>query len=179
MRSRLLQLNFFIQFCKPDGNFRRSKRVAVLYKKKFLRAYTEWLKENWTHSKILMNTGAPGGGIAYNKCKKINGKLKGSCTVWCILDARMLVIYSSLIIFQRAELSTRSITHLCWRNWRTFWRKNAARKSSRVSCSCTTVSRLTGHMKSRRNWPTWASNVLIAHRILRIWPYRTTTYSLD
>jgi len=33
---------------------------------------------------------------------------------------------SSLIIFQRAKLSTRSITHLCWCNWSTFWRKNAA-----------------------------------------------------
>ena len=27
---------------------------------------------------------------------------------------------SSLIIFQRAKLSTRSITHLCWCNWGTF-----------------------------------------------------------
>jgi len=34
---------------------------------------------------------------------------------------------SSLIIFQMAKLSTRSITHLCWCNWRTFWRKNAHR----------------------------------------------------
>ena len=33
---------------------------------------------------------------------------------------------SSLIIFQRAKLSTRSITHLCWCNWRTFWRKYAS-----------------------------------------------------
>jgi len=33
---------------------------------------------------------------------------------------------SSLIIFQRAKLSMPSITHLCWCNWRTFWRKNAA-----------------------------------------------------
>ena len=30
---------------------------------------------------------------------------------------------SSLIIFQRAKLSTKSITHLCWCIWRTFWRK--------------------------------------------------------
>jgi hypothetical protein len=30
---------------------------------------------------------------------------------------------SSLIIFQRAKLSTRSISHLCRCNWRTFWRK--------------------------------------------------------
>ena len=28
-----------------------------------------------------------------------------------------------LIIFQRAKLSTRGFTHLCWRNWRIFWRK--------------------------------------------------------
>ena len=33
----------------------------------------------------------------------------------------------SLIIFQRAKLSTRSITYLCWCNRRTFWRKNAGR----------------------------------------------------
>jgi len=32
---------------------------------------------------------------------------------------------SSLIGFQKAKLSMRSITHLCWCNWRTFWRKNA------------------------------------------------------
>jgi len=33
---------------------------------------------------------------------------------------------SSLIIFQMAKLSTWSITYICWCNWRTFWRKNAA-----------------------------------------------------
>ena len=44
---------------------------------------------------------------------------------------------SSLIIFQRAKLSMRSITHLCWCNWRTFWKKNAAGRSPRGSCSCT------------------------------------------
>ena len=32
---------------------------------------------------------------------------------------------SSLIIFQKAKLPTRSITHLCCCNWRAFWRKNA------------------------------------------------------
>jgi len=31
---------------------------------------------------------------------------------------------SSLIIFQRAKLSTRSVTYPCCCNWRTFWRKN-------------------------------------------------------
>jgi len=86
---------------------------------------------------------------------------------------------SSLIIFQRAKLSTRSITHLCWCNWRTFWRKNAAGSSPRRSCSCTTMPRLTGHLQPRRNWPTWPPNVLITYPILRIWPRRTTTCSLD
>ena len=43
----------------------------------------------------------------------------------------------SFIIFQRAEQSTRRITYLCWCNWRTFWRKNAAGMSLRHSCSCT------------------------------------------
>ena len=79
----------------------------------------------------------------------------------------------------KGQTTTRSITHLCWCNWRTFWRKNAAGRSPRGSCSCTTMPRLTGHLQPRRNWPTWASNVLIIHPILRIWPCRTTTCSLD
>ena len=33
---------------------------------------------------------------------------------------------STLIIFQKAKLSTRIITHFYWCYWRTFWRKNAA-----------------------------------------------------
>ena len=60
-----------------------------------------------------------------------------------------------------------------------FWRKNAAGRSPRGSCSCTTMPRLTGHLQPRRNWPIWASNVLITHPILRIWHRRTTTCSLD
>jgi len=86
---------------------------------------------------------------------------------------------SPLIIFQRAKLSTRSITHLCWRNWRTFWRKNATGRSPRGSCSCTTMPRLTGNLQPRRNWATWASSVLITHPILRIWPRLTANCSLD
>jgi len=27
----------------------------------------------------------------------------------------------------KGQISTRSVTYLCWRNWRTFWRKNAGR----------------------------------------------------
>jgi len=56
---------------------------------------------------------------------------------------------------------------------------NAAGRSTRGSCSCTKMPRLTGHLQHRRNWPTWASNVLITHPILGIWPRRGTTWSLD
>ena len=80
---------------------------------------------------------------------------------------------TSLIIFQRAKLSTLTITHLCFCNWRTFWRKNAAR-SSRGSCFCMTMPRLTVLLQPRRNWPTWTSIVLITHLVLRIWLRRTT-----
>jgi len=73
---------------------------------------------------------------------------------------------SSFIIFQRAKLSKRGITHLCWCNLRTFWRKNATGRSPRGSCSCTTMPRLPGYLQPRRKWPTWASNVLITHPIL-------------
>ena len=48
-------------------------------------------------------------------------------------------ISSSLIIFQRAKLSTRSITHLSWCTWRTFWKKNNMVWSPRAFCSCTTM----------------------------------------
>jgi len=92
---------------------------------------------------------------------------------------RIKTVSSSLIIFQRAKLSTRCIIHLCWYNWRTFWRKTAAGSSPMGSCSCTTMPRLTGHLQPRRNWPTWASSVLMTHPILRIWPRRTITCSLD
>jgi len=69
------------------------------------------------------------------------------------------------------------ITHLCWCNWMAFWRKTPlAVRSPRGSCSCTTMPR---HLQPRRNWPTWASSVLITYPILRIWPRRTTTCSLD
>jgi len=79
---------------------------------------------------------------------------------------------------KRAKLSMRSVTHHCWCNWRTFWRKNAVR-SPRGSCSCMTMPWLTGHLQPRRNWPSWASTVLITHLILQIWPSQTTTCSLD
>jgi len=60
-----------------------------------------------------------------------------------------------------------------------FWSKNAVGRSPRGSCSCTTTSRLIRQLQIRRNWPTGASSDLITNPILRIWPRRTTTCSLD
>ena len=58
-------------------------------------------------------------------------------------------------------------------------KENVAGMLPRRSCSCTTIPRLAGHLQPRRNWLTWVSSVLITHPILRIWPRRTTTCSLD
>ena len=55
----------------------------------------------------------------------------------------------------------------------------ALQESHQGTCSCTTMPWLTGHLQPRRNWPTWASSVLITHSVLQIWPFQTTTYSLD
>jgi hypothetical protein len=38
---------------------------------------------------------------------------------------------------------------------------------------------LTGHLKPRRNWPTWASIVLITHPMLWIFLHQTTNCSLE
>ena len=64
---------------------------------------------------------------------------------------------------ERPDTQRWSITHLCWCQWRIFWRKNAAGRSPRGACSCTTMPRHNGHLQPRRNWPTWASTLLITH----------------
>jgi len=118
------------------------------------------------------------GGIKARPCPK-NSECKNLLEKFSLRFFGIKTASSSLIIFQRAKLSTRSITHLCWCNWRTFWRKYDEGSLPRGSCFCMTMPRLTGHLQPRRNWPTWASNVLIIHHTLRIWPRRTTTCSLD
>jgi len=72
---------------------------------------------------------------------------------------RIKTASSSLIIFQRAKLSTRSITPPCWCNLRTFWMKNAGGNLTRWTCSFPTKPCFNGYLQSRRNWPTWAFNV--------------------
>ena len=53
----------------------------------------------------------------YSECKNPLEKFSPRFFFWIKTTS------SSLIMFQRAKLSTRSIAHLCWCNWRTFWRK--------------------------------------------------------
>ena len=100
------------------------------------------------------------GGIVVHPAPK-NSKCKNSLEKFLPRFFGIKTAASSLIIFQRAKLSTRSITHLCWCNWRTFWRKTTMGRSPRGSCSFTTMPWPTGHLKPRRNWATWASIVLI------------------
>ena len=85
---------------------------------------------------------------------------------------------SSFIIFQRTNYKRGVLLISPGAIEGHFEGKNAAGRSPRGSCSCTTMPRLTGHLQPRRIWPTWASNVLITHPILRIWPSQTTTCSV-
>jgi hypothetical protein len=85
---------------------------------------------------------------------------------------------SSLFTLQKAKPLTRSVTHLCWCNWRTFWREKGSGSSPRWS-SLTTIYRLTGHLQPRINWPVLSSHILNTYPILRIWPLRATTSSVD
>ena len=133
-----------------------------------------WLY-HWPGDKATINGS---GGIAAHPIPK-NSECKNPLEKFSPQFFGIKMASSSLIIFQRAKLSMWSITYLCWCSWRTFWRNNAAGRSPRVSCSCTTMPRLTGHLQPTRNWRTWASNVLNTHPILWIWPCWTTTCSLN
>ena len=138
-----------------------------------------WL---WTKPGYIITTGGQinnqwSVGIAAHPAPK-NSEYKNLLEKFSPRFFGIKMVSLSLIIFQRAKLSTWNITHLCWCNWRTFRKINAAGRSPRGSCSCMTMPRLTRHLQPRRNWPTWASSVLITHPILRIWPDRTTTCSL-
>jgi len=137
-----------------------------------------WTKPGYITMTRRQSNNEWSGGIAAHPAPK-HSECKNPVKYFSPCFFRIKTASSSLIIFQRAKLSTRSVIHLCWCNWRTFWRKNATGKSPRGSCSWTTMPRLTGHLQLRRNWPTWASSVLITHPILRIWLRRTSTCSLD
>jgi len=61
------------------------------------------------------------GGIAAHPAPK-NSEFKNPLEKFSPRFLRIKTASSTFIIFKRAKLSTRSITHFCWCNWRTFWR---------------------------------------------------------
>ena len=83
----------------------------------------------------------------------------------------------TLINFQRAKLTRRSINQFWWCNWRLFWRKKCRGKVNKGILFLRDDGPAQRHLQPTRNWPTWASSVFITHPILRIYPRRTTTCS--
>ena len=83
------------------------------------------------------------------RVQKSAGKVLASNFFW------IKTATSSLIIFQRAKLSTRSITHLCWLQLKDILKEKGrgTGRSPRGPCSCTTMARLTGHLQPRGNCP--------------------------
>jgi len=142
------------------------------------RNWWPWTKPGYITTIRRQSNNQWSGGIATHRAPK-NSECKNLLEKFSPRFFGIKTASSSLTVFKRAKLWTRSITHLCLCNWSTFWRKNAAGRSLRWSCSCTTMPRLTGHLQPTRNWPTRASSVLITHPILRISSRRTSTFSLD
>ena len=99
-----------------------------------------WMKPGYITMTCKQSNNQWSGGIeAYPTPKNSKCKIHCKSSRLNFLGSRPS---STLIIFQRAELSTWSITYLCWCNWRTFWRKNATGSSPRRSCSRTTLRSL-------------------------------------
>jgi len=142
------------------------------------RDWWPWTKPDYITMTRRQSNNQWSGGLAAHPAPK-NSECKNPLEKFSPRFLGIKTASSSLIIFQRAKLSTRSITQLCWCNWRIFWRKNVAGRLPRGSCSCTTMPLLTGHLQSRRNWPTWPPNVLITNLILRIWPHRTEKETIE
>ena len=107
-----------------------------------------WTKPGYITMTKIQSNNQWSSGIAAHPAPK-NSECKNPLEKFSPRFFGIKTAFSSLIIFQRAKLSTRSITHLCWCNWR----KNVAGSSPRGSCSCMLMPRLTDH------WPTWASSI--------------------
>ena len=110
----------------------------------FSRDWWPWTKPGYITMTRRQSYNQWSGGIAAHSAPppKKNSERKNPLETFSSWFFGIKTAPSSLIIFQRAKLSTRSFTHHCWRNWRTFWRENAAEISQRLSCSCTTMFRI-------------------------------------
>ena len=104
-----------------------------------------WMKPGYITMTRRQSNNQWSGGIAAHPAPK-NSECKNPLEKFSPRFFGIKTASPSLIIFQRTKLSTRNITHLCWCNGRTFWRKNATGRSPRGSCSCMTMPRLTYHL---------------------------------
>jgi len=108
-RQRCQSSEQLLEFFRPDPNDFLSRLVTM--------------DETWLyHYNSRQNNNQWSGSIAAHPAPK-NSECKNPLEKFSPRFFGIKTASSSLIIFQRANLSTRSITHLCWCNWRTFWRK--------------------------------------------------------
>jgi len=108
------------------------------------RDWWPWTKPGYIAMTRRQSNNLWSGGIAAHPAPKIPST-KIRCKISRLDFFGIKTATSSFIMFQRTKLSTLSINHLCWWNWRIFWRKRAVGKSPRWSCSSTIMPRLTGH----------------------------------
>ena len=90
---------------------------------------------------------------------------------------------SSMIIFQRAKLSTINYQAEYYSSLlvqlKDISKGKCCGKATNGVLICTIMLPLNGYLQPRRNWATWASTLLTTNPILRIWPRQTTICSLD
>jgi len=84
---------------------------------------------------------------------------------------------SSLIIFQRAKLSTES--HLCWCNWRTYRKEKCHRKATKGVLFLHDNAPAHRALATQKKLAYLGFQCLDHPPFLRIWPRQTTTYFLD
>ena len=149
--------------------FRRDPMISC-------RDWWPWTKPGYiTMTRRKSNNQWSGGIPAYPSPPLQNSEWKNP------LEKLIKTASSSLIIFQRAKLSTRSITHLWWCNWRTFWRKPSGVRSPNggpvLARQCPgSPGTCNPEESGLPRLPVFWSPT---HPILRIWPRRTTPCSLD
>ena len=140
------------------------------------RDWWPWTKPGYITMTWRQSNNQWSGGIAVTQPQKISSakiRWKILASIFWDQDGILLIDYHSKDQTINAEYYLSLLVQLKDR-----CRKDVAGSSPRGSGSCT-MPRLIGHLQPRRNWPTWASSVLITHPILRIWTRRTTTSTLD
>ena len=103
-----------------------------------------WMKPGYINMTRRQGNNQCSGGIAAHLVLKYS-ECKNSLENFSSRFIGIKTAPSSFIIFQMVTLTTPNVIYLFWRSWRIFWRKNATGRSPRASCSCTTISRLTGN----------------------------------